>query len=109
LRSCEQARLFPDLTRQGSAKRYSQYICKRFNEKLRSFGVEGVSMYGLRHTAITALASTCDNDAMRKRLAGHTLTGEDGRYIKGFDTARLKEAIGGIQYPGIDAAFIMGA
>ncbi|OOY19706.1 hypothetical protein BMI86_13850 [Thioclava sp. DLFJ5-1] len=109
LQSAGQTRLFPDLSAQGKAGRYSQYICKRLNEKLPHLGIEGVSVYGLRHSAITALANACDNATMRKRLAGHTLTGEDGRYIKGFEISRLKEAIEGIQYPGINADFITGA
>lgn len=103
------ARLFPDLTAQGKADRYGQYICKRLNVKFKAMGIEGISIYGLRHTAITSLANTCDNETMRRRLQGHTLQGEDGRYIKGFEVSRLKEAIDGIQYPGIDADFIRGA
>ncbi|WP_109314211.1 hypothetical protein [Pseudovibrio ascidiaceicola] len=99
--------LFPTFKPQGKPKRYSHAYCKTLSSKAKSaLGLKEVSTYGLRHSAITALAASCNNDTLRKRLQGHKLSGEDARYIKEPDPKLAQEAINGIRYEGIDAAFI---
>jgi integrase len=100
-------RLFPDIKKSWDGT-YNQYICRYINENRERLGLAGVSAYGLRHSAITALANSCPDITMRTYLQGHALEGMQNRYIKGFEISRLKEAIDGIQYPGIDADFIRG-
>ncbi len=102
-------KIFPDLKPGGKASRYNNYFSKMFNRGIKSIGIEDVTISSLRPTAITALANASVDPIVRKRLQGHSLEGQDNRYIKELSVIVAKAAIDSIQYPGIDADFIRGA
>ncbi|MCR9280324.1 MAG: hypothetical protein NXH99_01440 [Rhodobacteraceae bacterium] len=108
-RKAKLGKVFPGLKQGGKAERYNNYFSKMFNQGIRSLGIEGVTVSGLRPTAITAMANAGIEETMRMRLSGHSLTGQSNRYVKELDIQKAKSAIDSIQYPGIDADYIRGA
>jgi len=101
LRSRGEVRLFPELARQGTYKKYSDAVSKWFTRYRRQIDLyePGKDFHSLRQSFTTFLHRAGAPQPQVAALLGHKEQGETGgRYHKGFSPAGLAPIVGLLNY-----------